>query len=92
MIFGVLIAISTICLSAGAYIAVARLFGIYCGVLVCVGVAAKGIHEFILHVIRLRVANQRYVEGLLNGEYDDEEEYDEDFDDTDEEDDDDQEV
>ena len=91
MIFGVLIAISTICLSAGAYIATARLFGIYCGVLICVGVAAKGIHEFIMHVIRFRIAKQRYVEGLLNGEYDDEEEY-EDLDDTDEEDDDDQEV
>lgn len=56
MIFGVLIAISTICLSAGVYIATARLFGIYCGVLACIGVAAEGMRRFLMHVVSYKIA------------------------------------
>lgn len=97
MIFGVLIAISTIGISAGLYIAVAMLFGVYCGVLISCGVAAEGIRRFLMHVISYRIAKERYVKSLLNGELDDEEKeehelsFDVDDEDDEEEDEDDQE-
>ena len=56
MILSTFVAISTVCFSAGTFIAVSRLFGTYCGILACIGVAAEGMRRFLMPVVSYKMA------------------------------------